>query len=61
MTFQSFIVEMMGTFPNETIHIMPRCVMHLHDHQNKVVPFMKPILNLRILAMVLSFVTTTVS
>jgi hypothetical protein len=28
--------------PNETIHITPRFAMHLHDHQNKVVPFMKP-------------------
>jgi hypothetical protein len=29
-------------FPYDTIHIMPRCVMHLHDHQNKFVPLMKP-------------------
>ncbi len=21
---------------------MPKCVVHLHDHQNKEVPFMKP-------------------
>jgi len=28
--------------PNETIHIMPRCVMHFHGHRNKVVPLIKP-------------------
>jgi hypothetical protein len=43
-----------GTFPNEMIHIMPRCVVHLHGHYNKMVPFMKPFI-LAILAMVLSF------
>jgi hypothetical protein len=42
MIFQLFIMEKMGTFPNETIHIMPRCVVHLHGHQNKMVPLMKP-------------------
>jgi hypothetical protein len=42
MTSQSSIVEKIGTLPNETIHIMPRCTMHLHGHRNKVVPFMKP-------------------
>jgi hypothetical protein len=30
------------TLPDKTIHIMLGCVMHLHGHQNKVVPFMKP-------------------
>jgi hypothetical protein len=28
--------------PNETIHITPRCTMHFHGHQNKMVPLMKP-------------------
>ncbi len=42
MNFQSSIVEKMGTLLNETIHITPECVMHLHGHQNKMVPFMKP-------------------
>ncbi len=41
MTFQSSIVEKMNTFLDEVIHIMPKCVMHLHGHQNKMVPFMK--------------------
>ncbi len=36
------IVEKMGTFHNETIHIMPKCTLHLHGHQNEMVPFMKP-------------------
>jgi len=40
MTSQLSIVEKMSTFLNEMIHIMPRCIMHLHGHQNKVVPFM---------------------
>ncbi len=42
MTFQLFIVEKMGTLFDETIHITLGCAMHLHCHQNKVVPFMKP-------------------
>jgi hypothetical protein len=42
MTFRTSILEKMGMFPNETIHIPPRCTVHLHGHQNKVVPFMKP-------------------
>ncbi len=42
MISQSSIVEKIGTLPNETIHIMPGCAMHLHCHQNKVVPLMKP-------------------
>jgi hypothetical protein len=35
-------MEKMSTFLDKTIHIMPGCVMHLHDHQNKMVPFMEP-------------------
>ncbi len=42
MTSQSPIMEKMSTFPYETIHIMPECVMPLHGHRNKVVPLMKP-------------------
>ncbi len=42
MISQSSIMEKMGTFLDETIHIMPRCTMHFHGHWNKVVPFMKP-------------------
>jgi len=42
MTFRSSIVEKMNTFPNKIIHIMPRCVVHLHGHWNKIVPLMKP-------------------
>ncbi len=44
MTFQLSIVEKTNTFPDEVIHIMPKCVVHLHGHQNKMVPFMKPII-----------------
>jgi hypothetical protein len=42
MTFQSSIVEKMGTFLDETIYIMLGYVMHLHGHWNKMVPLMKP-------------------
>jgi hypothetical protein len=35
------IVEKMGTLLDETIHIMLECVVHLHDHRNKMVPLMK--------------------
>jgi hypothetical protein len=35
-------MEKMNTLPHETIHIMPRCVMHLYGHQKKVVPLLKP-------------------
>ncbi len=42
MTPQSSIMEKMNTFPNETIHIMPGCTVHLHGHQNNMVPFLKP-------------------
>jgi hypothetical protein len=59
MTPQSSILEMMGTLFAETIHIMSRCAMHLHGHQNKVVPFIKPFVYLQILVMVLSFIITS--
>jgi hypothetical protein len=42
MTSQSSIIEKTSTFVDETIHIMFECVVHLHGHWNKVVPFMKP-------------------
>ncbi len=42
MISQLFIVEKIGTFLDETIHIMPKCTMHLHGHRNNVVPLMKP-------------------
>ncbi len=42
MTFRSSIVENMNTFFDETIHITLGCATHLHGHQNKVVPLMKP-------------------
>jgi hypothetical protein len=35
MTSRSFIMEKMNTLLDETIHIMPKCVVHLHGHQNK--------------------------
>jgi hypothetical protein len=41
MTSQLSIMEKMGTLPDEMIHITPKCIMHLHGHQNKVVPLMK--------------------
>jgi hypothetical protein len=44
MTFQSSIVEKMNTFFGEVIHIMPKCVVHLHGHQNEMMPLMKPII-----------------
>jgi 5-methylcytosine-specific restriction endonuclease McrA len=37
-----FIMGKMGTLHDETIHIVPKCAMHLHGHQNKVVPLMEP-------------------
>jgi hypothetical protein len=42
MTFWSSIVEKMSTFPEEMIHITPKYTLHLHGHQNKVMPLMKP-------------------
>ncbi len=35
-------MEKMGTFLDETIHIMPKSTVHLHGHWNKLVPLMKP-------------------
>ncbi len=32
----------MSTLPHEMIHITFKCIMHLHGHWNKVVPFLKP-------------------
>jgi hypothetical protein len=42
MTSQSSIVKKTSTLPNQMIHIMFKCVVHLHGHRNKVMPFMKP-------------------
>jgi hypothetical protein len=41
MTSQSPIVKNTSTHPNEIIHIMPMCAMHLHGHLNKMVPLKK--------------------
>jgi len=41
MTHPSFIVEKTSTFLDGMIHITLGCAMHLHSHQNKMVPFMK--------------------
>ncbi len=41
MTSWLFIVEKMGTLLDEMIHITHGCAMHLHDHRNKTVSFMK--------------------
>jgi len=42
MTFQSSIMEKKSTFLDEMIYITFKCVVHLHGHWNKMVPFMKP-------------------
>jgi hypothetical protein len=34
-------MKKMSKFPNETIHITPKCIMHRHAHQNKMVPHEK--------------------
>jgi hypothetical protein len=34
-------MQKMSTLLDKTIHIMFGCAMHLRDHQNKVVAFMK--------------------
>jgi hypothetical protein len=47
-------MEKMGTFHDETIHIMLRCIVHLHGHWNKMVPLMKPSILVN-LAMTLNF------
>jgi hypothetical protein len=36
------IMEKMGTLLDETIHIMPKCVVYLHGHWKKMVSFIKP-------------------
>jgi len=38
MTSQWSIVEKMGTLLDEMIHIKLECDVHLHGHQNKVLP-----------------------
>jgi hypothetical protein len=42
MISQLSIVKKTSTFLDEMIHIMPRCAMYLHGHQNKMAPFLKP-------------------
>jgi hypothetical protein len=42
MTSRPFIVEKIGTFLDEMIHITLKCTVHLHGHPNKIVFFMKP-------------------
>ncbi len=42
MTFWSSIMEKIGTIPDEMIHITLEFIVHLHGHQNKVVPLVKP-------------------
>ncbi len=42
MTSRSSTVEKMGTLLDKIIHNVPECAAHLHGHQNKVVPFIKP-------------------
>jgi chromate transport protein ChrA len=46
-------VEKTSIFPDEEIHIMLECALHLHGHQNKVVPLMK-LLYSQILAMAIN-------
>jgi hypothetical protein len=41
MTSRSPIMGKTSTLLDETIHIMPGCTVHLHDHRNKVTPLMK--------------------
>jgi len=35
-------MKRMNTLFDEMIIIMPMCVVHLHGHRNKMVPFLKP-------------------
>jgi hypothetical protein len=42
MTSQSPIMKKTNTLPDEMIHIMFECTMHLHGHRTKMLPFMKP-------------------
>jgi hypothetical protein len=50
-------MEKTSTFTNEMIHTTPNCVVHLHGHRNKVVPFFY----LWILTMALSFAAAPTS
>jgi hypothetical protein len=45
----------MDTLFDETIHIMLEDIVHLHGHQNKMLPLMKPFI-LRFLTITLNFV-----
>jgi len=60
MTSQLPIMEKTSTLFDETIHIMPECAMHLHGHQNKILPFMKPFIFVKFNNGV-SFITTLVN
>jgi hypothetical protein len=42
MTSWLSILEKANTLLDETIHIMHEFTMHLHGHQNKMVPLIKP-------------------
>jgi hypothetical protein len=42
MTSRSSIVKKTSTLLDEAIHIMPKCALHLHGHQNKMVALLKP-------------------
>jgi len=35
-------MEKIGTFVDETIHIMLKGVVHLEGHRNKMIPLVKP-------------------
>jgi hypothetical protein len=39
--FWSSILKKTNTLPDQTIHITPMCIVHLHGHRNNVVSFMK--------------------
>jgi hypothetical protein len=41
MTSKLSIVEKTSTLLEEMIHIISWCTLHLHGHQNKMVPLMK--------------------
>ncbi len=60
MILENFIVRKLSTFLNTTIHITPTCNVHLHGHQNKMVPLMKPSI-LANLNKALSFAITLIS
>jgi hypothetical protein len=42
MSFRLSIMEKTSTLLDETIHTTLGCAVHLHGHQNKMVPFLKP-------------------